>query len=71
MDFETISADDFGRSLTGIGLNILVRDVKAEAAFLAFFPPAFFSSTGSPRDTGLTNPLRSPSAKASSFLERS
>ena len=35
MDFETISAEDFGRSLTGIGLNILVRDVKAEAAFLA------------------------------------
>ena len=34
MDFETISADDFGRSLTGIGLNILVRDVRAEAAFL-------------------------------------
>ncbi len=35
MDFETISAEDFGRALTGIGLNILVRDVKAEAAFLA------------------------------------
>ncbi len=34
MDLETISADDFGRSLTGIGLNILVRDVRAEAAFL-------------------------------------
>ncbi|MGB3148901.1 MAG: glyoxalase [Paracoccaceae bacterium] len=34
MDFETLSPDDFGRSLSGIGLNILVRDVKAEAAFL-------------------------------------
>lgn len=35
MDFETVDAGDFGRSLKGIGLNILVRDVKAEAAFLA------------------------------------
>ncbi len=34
MDFETVSPEDFGRSLTGIGLNILVRDVKAEAEFL-------------------------------------
>jgi predicted enzyme related to lactoylglutathione lyase len=34
MDFETISSGDFGRSLSGIGLNILVRDVKAEVAFL-------------------------------------
>lgn len=34
MDYETVSPDDFGRSLTGIGLNILVRDVRAEAAFL-------------------------------------
>lgn len=34
MDFETVSPDDFGRSLGGIGLNILVRDVWAEAAFL-------------------------------------
>lgn len=34
MDYETISPPEFGRSLTGIGLNILVRDVKAEAAFL-------------------------------------
>lgn len=35
MDYETVSAGDFGRSLRGIGLNILVRDVKAEAAFLS------------------------------------
>lgn len=34
MDFETVDPGDFGRSLTGIGLNLLVRDVKAEAAFL-------------------------------------
>jgi len=34
MDFETVSSGDFGRSLKGIGLNLLVRDVKAEAAFL-------------------------------------
>ncbi|MEX0366941.1 MAG: glyoxalase [Ruegeria sp.] len=34
MDYETIDADGFGRSLRGIGLNLLVRDVKAECAFL-------------------------------------
>lgn len=34
MDFETVDADSFGRSLKGIGLNLLVRDVKAECAFL-------------------------------------
>ena|SRR5690606_11962005 len=34
MDFETVSPGDFGRSLKGIGLNILVRDVIAEAGFL-------------------------------------
>ncbi len=34
MDYETVTPEDFGRSLTGIGLNILVRDVRAEAAFL-------------------------------------
>jgi len=34
MDFETVSAEDFGASLRGIGLNILVRDVPAECAFL-------------------------------------
>ncbi len=34
MDFETVSAEAFGASLRGIGLNLLVRDVKAECAFL-------------------------------------
>ncbi len=34
MDYETVDAEDFGRSLTGIGLNLLVRDVMREAAFL-------------------------------------
>lgn len=34
MDYETVSAGDFGASLRGIGLNLLVRDVKAQCAFL-------------------------------------
>jgi len=34
MDLETVSADEFGAALTGIGLNILVRDVPAQVAFL-------------------------------------
>lgn len=34
MDFETVSAEDFGRSLRGIGLNLLVRDVPGQCAFL-------------------------------------
>ena len=34
MDHETIKADPFGRSLRGIGLNLLVRDVPGECAFL-------------------------------------
>ena len=34
MDYETISAGDFGRSLRGLGLNILVRDVRRTAGFL-------------------------------------
>lgn len=34
MDYETVSAGDFGRGLTGLGLNLIVRDVRAEAAFL-------------------------------------
>ncbi|OAN89436.1 VOC family protein [Sulfitobacter geojensis] len=34
MDYETIGAEDFGASLRGIGLNLLVRDVAAEIAFL-------------------------------------
>ena len=34
MDYETVDAESFGASLRGIGLNILVRDVLAECAFL-------------------------------------
>lgn len=34
MDYETVSAEDFGKSLRGIGLNLLVRDLRATAAFL-------------------------------------
>ena len=34
MDYDKIDADGFGRNLTGIGLNLLVRDVSAEVAFL-------------------------------------
>lgn len=34
MDFETIAPADFGRALTGLGLNLLVADVAREAAFL-------------------------------------
>ncbi|WP_281992804.1 VOC family protein [Sulfitobacter geojensis] len=34
MDYETIGAEDFGASLRGIGLNLLVRDVATQIAFL-------------------------------------
>jgi predicted enzyme related to lactoylglutathione lyase len=34
MDHDTVKADEFGRSLRGIGLNLLVRDVPGECAFL-------------------------------------
>lgn len=34
MNFETVTAADFGRSLTGLGLNILVPDVPRLASFL-------------------------------------
>jgi hypothetical protein len=34
MDYETIDADSFGRSLKGIGLNLLVRDIKVHCGFL-------------------------------------
>ncbi|MBW4707052.1 glyoxalase [Roseobacter sp. YSTF-M11] len=34
MDYEKVSAEDFGKSLRGIGLNLLVRDVRATSAFL-------------------------------------
>ena len=35
MDYETVSAADFGTSLRGLGLNILVCDVIAQAEFLS------------------------------------
>lgn len=35
MDYETVSAEDFGASLRGLGLNLLVRDVPARCAMLA------------------------------------
>ncbi|MEX0370843.1 MAG: VOC family protein [Tateyamaria sp.] len=34
MDYDTVDADSFGRSLRGIGLNILVRDVANQVQFL-------------------------------------
>ena len=34
MDYETVSAGDFGRSLRGMGLNLVVRDVRATCDFL-------------------------------------
>ncbi len=34
MDYDTVSAEAFGASLSGIGLNLLVRDVAAQVAFL-------------------------------------
>ena len=34
MDLDNVDAAGFGRSLTGLGLNLLVRDVPREAAFL-------------------------------------
>jgi len=34
MDYQTVGAVDFGRSLQGIGLNILVRDVPGLCKFL-------------------------------------
>ena len=35
MDYETVSPQDFGASLRSIGVNILVRDVRAQVAFLS------------------------------------
>jgi len=50
MDYDTINAADFGAGLSGLGLNILVRDVLATTAFLrdvfgmqAFQPSADFA----------------------------
>ena len=34
MDYETVSAEDFGTSLKGLGLNLIVPDVAREIAFL-------------------------------------
>lgn len=34
MDFETVDAADFGASLKGMGVNLLVRDVGRQVAFL-------------------------------------
>lgn len=34
IDFENISAADFGHQLRGFGINMLVRDVAASCAFL-------------------------------------
>ncbi len=33
-DLQTISGEDFGRQLTGFGINLLVRDVSAACRFL-------------------------------------
>lgn len=35
MDLETVTPEDFGRSLTGIGVNLLSGDVRALAGFLS------------------------------------
>ena len=34
MDYETIKADPFGRGLSGLGLNLLTRNVRVLAGFL-------------------------------------
>ena len=34
MDYDTISPEAFGASLRGMGMNLLVRDVAAQVAFL-------------------------------------
>ncbi|MEM6375771.1 MAG: glyoxalase [Pseudomonadota bacterium] len=34
MDYQTVEPEEFGASLQGIGLNLLVRDVPAEVSFL-------------------------------------
>lgn len=35
MDYETVSPEDFGKSLAGMGINLLVRDVKGLQQFLS------------------------------------
>jgi len=34
MDYETVPAPEFGRSLSGLGVNLLTRDVRGLAGFL-------------------------------------
>lgn len=34
MDYDTVDPEEFGRALRGVGLNILVRDVRRSAGFL-------------------------------------
>lgn len=34
MDYDTVSPEDFGAGLRGMGLNLLVRDVQAHLEFL-------------------------------------
>ena len=34
MDYETVSAGEFGAALRGLGVNLLVPDMRAEVAFL-------------------------------------
>jgi len=46
MDYDTATAESFGASLRGMGLNLLVRDVAAEVAFLqALFGMKAFQPT--------------------------
>ena len=46
MDYETVDAETFGAALRGIGLNLLVRDVKAECSFLeAVFGMSCYQAT--------------------------
>jgi hypothetical protein len=33
MSYETILADEFGRSLSGVGVNFLVKDVRRTVYF--------------------------------------
>jgi hypothetical protein len=35
MDYDTVPAAEFGAALNGVTLNLLTRDVRGEAAFLA------------------------------------
>ena len=34
MNYETVTADEFGKSLRGIGINLLTRDVRGLVSFL-------------------------------------